>query len=206
MEIRKIPISKIKPAVYNPRKDLQETDPEYQKLKKSMAEFDIVEPLVWNETTGNLVGGHQRLKILQDNGVTEVDVSVVKLTVSKEKALNIALNKISGDWDFPKLKELLEEIDTGEFDIEVTGFDEAEIERIINQFDVNMDADFGEGSDLGNLDISGDSKERSDYLLFAFEDLNDLEKAKLYFDLSSGVKQTDGKRLLELIEKVENIV
>jgi len=133
MIIQKISIDKINPVKYNPRKDLQPDDPEYQKLKKSIAEFDLVEPLIWNKRTGNLVGGHQRLKILIDNGITEVDVSIVDLDEAKEKALNIALNKISGEWDLPKLKDLLQEIDTGEFDIEITGFNEDEIEKLMTQ-------------------------------------------------------------------------
>jgi ParB-like chromosome segregation protein Spo0J len=136
MEIRKIPIDQINPTEYNPRKDLQPDDPEYEKLKKSIREFGLVEPLVWNKRTGNLIGGHQRLKILIENGIKEVDVSVVDLPENKEKALNIALNKIQGDWDLLKLKDLLQEIDTGEFDIEITGFDDEEIEDLINKYSV----------------------------------------------------------------------
>jgi ParB-like chromosome segregation protein Spo0J len=94
----------------------------------------LVEPLVWNKQTGNLVGGHQRLKVLKEQGVKEVEVSVVDLSETKEKALNIALNKVQGDWDLPKLKDLLQEIDTGEFDIGITGFDTDEIENLMTQF------------------------------------------------------------------------
>ena len=136
MKIKTIPINQINPAAYNPRKDLQPGDAEYKKLKKSLTEFDCVEPLVWNEGTGNLVGGHQRLKVLKDLGRTEVEVSVVNLDDPKEKALNLALNKISGEWDLPRLKDLLEEINTGAFDIEVTGFDDKEIEELMTQFHV----------------------------------------------------------------------
>jgi ParB-like chromosome segregation protein Spo0J len=134
MEIKKIPVSQINPALYNPRLDLQPEDPEYQKLKKSIEEFDMVAPLIWNKQTGNLVGGHQRLKILIGQGIKEIEVSVVDLPEAKEKALNIALNKISGDWDFPKLRDLLQELDSGEFDISFTGFDEQEIEKLTTQF------------------------------------------------------------------------
>ena len=134
MIIQKIPINKINPAPYNPRLDLQPEDPEYQKLKKSIEEFDMVAPLIWNKQTGNLVGGHQRLKILIGQGIKEIEVSVVDLPEAKEKALNIALNKISGDWDFPKLKDLLQELDSGEFDISFTGFDKQEIEKLTTQF------------------------------------------------------------------------
>jgi len=77
MEIRKIPIEQINLAAYNPRKDLQ----------------SYVEPIVWNERTGNIVGGHQRYKVLLDMGMSEVDCVVVDLDETKEKALNIALNK-----------------------------------------------------------------------------------------------------------------
>ena len=92
-----------------------------------------MEPLVWNETTGNLVGGHQRLKILKARGDKKVKVSVVDLSPAKEKALNIALNKVSGDWDKPLLKDLLQELDTGEFDVELTGFGESELEDLMTQ-------------------------------------------------------------------------
>lgn len=145
MRIESIDISKINPAEYNPRKDLQPGDKEYDKLKKSIEEFDIVEPLIWNSATGNLVGGHQRLKILQERGDTCVDVSVVELDDVKEKALNLALNKISGEWDDVKLSELLGELSSiPDFDIEITGFDIDEVatinpsEAIEDDFDVDQ--------------------------------------------------------------------
>ncbi len=131
MEIRKMSIEQINPAVYNPRKDLQPGDPEYEKLKRSMQEFGYVEPIVWNKRTGNIVGGHQRYKVLLDMGMSEVDCVVVDLDETKEKALNLALNKIHGDWDYIKLKDLLEELDTGAFDIELTGFGLDEIEQLL---------------------------------------------------------------------------
>jgi len=66
MEILNIAIKDINPAPYNPRKDLRPGDPEYENIKQSILEFDMVEPLVWNKQTGNLVGGHQRLKVLEE--------------------------------------------------------------------------------------------------------------------------------------------
>ncbi|MHB8276488.1 MAG: ParB N-terminal domain-containing protein [Candidatus Humimicrobiaceae bacterium] len=132
MEIKKIPISQINPAKYNPRIDLQPGDLEYEKIKKSIDEFDLVEPLVWNKKTGNLVAGHQRLKILKDRGITEIEVSIVNLSEPREKALNIVLNKVDGAWDFPKLTELLQELDTDKI---FTGFDDGEIEKLAIKFD-----------------------------------------------------------------------
>jgi len=136
VQVRKIPIGQLNPAAYNPRKDLQPGDPEYEKLKRSIQEFGYVEPIVWNKRTGNIVGGHQRYKVLLDMGVSEVDCVVVDLDETKEKALNLALNKIQGDWDDLKLKDLLQELDTGEFDLELTGFDMGEIEDLMTQFHV----------------------------------------------------------------------
>ncbi len=99
MLIEKIPAAKLNPASYNPRKDLKPGDKEYEKLKRSIAEFGYVEPVIWNKTTGNVVGGHQRLKVLLDLGQTEIDCVIVELDDKREKALNLALNKIQGDWD-----------------------------------------------------------------------------------------------------------
>jgi hypothetical protein len=94
LRLERIAARRINPAPYNPRLDLKPGDPDYEKLARSVDEFGLVEPLVWNRRTGNLVGGHQRFKILLARGVKEVDVSVVDLPLEREKALNVALNKI----------------------------------------------------------------------------------------------------------------
>ncbi len=64
-----------------------------------------------------MVGGHQRLKVLMDMGVTEVECVVVELNEEREKALNIALNKISGDWDKDKLMLLISDLQGADFDV-----------------------------------------------------------------------------------------
>ncbi len=94
MEIQKIAINKLIPATYNPRKDLKLNDPEYQKIKKSILEFGFVSPLVVNKDM-TVIGGHQRLKVLQELGFESVECIIVDLDKTKEKALNVALNKIS---------------------------------------------------------------------------------------------------------------
>ena len=133
MEIQKLPLEKLNPAKYNPRKDLKPGDPEYEKLKKSMETFGYVEPIIWNKRSGQIVGGHQRLKILQHQGETEIECVVVDLDEQQEKALNITLNKVTGAWDLPKLADLISELDNGIFDITLTGFDAAEIEHLFSQ-------------------------------------------------------------------------
>lgn len=130
-------IDDLVPAPYNPRVDLRLGDPDYEKLKRSIQEFGLVEPVVWNKRTGHVVGGHQRLKILRELGYEEVEVSVVDLDEEREKLLNVALNKIEGDWDNFKLKELLQELEFGGADIELTGFDEDEIDKLFQQFVVD---------------------------------------------------------------------
>lgn len=132
MEIVKIPVEKLLPAKYNPRKDLQPGDPEFEKLKRSVEEFGYVEPIIWNRRTGVVVGGHQRLKVLQHLGYTEVDCVVLDIDEQKEKALNVALNKISGDWDIPLLTSLLKDLNDGGYDATLTGFDVSEMSDLFD--------------------------------------------------------------------------
>ena len=134
MEIKKIEMGKLRPAKYNPRVELKPGDAEYEKLKRSIVEFGFVEPVIWNKRTGNVVGGHQRLSVLRDLGETMVDCVVVDLDDLKEKALNVALNKVQGRWDEGKLAELLTDLDANAFDVSMTGFDAAEVDELMNRF------------------------------------------------------------------------
>ncbi len=96
-QTERVSLRDLKPADYNPRSI---SDAALEGLAKSMSEFGIVEPIIWNRRTGHVVGGHQRLKVMQKQGLTEADVIVVDLTEAKEKALNVALNSpaISGEF------------------------------------------------------------------------------------------------------------
>lgn len=130
MIIEKRKVTDLLPADYNPRKDLKPGDAEYEKLKRSLEQFGYVEPVIWNKATGRVVGGHQRLKVLIDMGITEVECVVVDMPEDKEKALNIALNKISGDWDKDKLALVIADLQGSDFDVSLTGFDPAEIDDL----------------------------------------------------------------------------
>lgn len=134
MNIQKVSADRLNPAAYNPRRDLKPGDKDYEKLKRSIEEFGFVEPVVWNRRTGFVVGGHQRLKVLLDMGETEIDCVVVDLEPEKEKALNLALNRIQGDWDEAKLAEVIAELDASAFDVSFTGFDAEEIDALMNKF------------------------------------------------------------------------
>ena len=147
MNIIKRHIDDLVPAEYNPRVDLKPGDKEYDKLKRSIEEFGYVEPIIYNKRNNTVVGGHQRLKVLKDLGYTDIDVVEVDLNENDEKALNIALNKVSGDWDNEKLEELLNELNNeADFDISLTGFDENEINSLIESIDLpdNIDDIFRE--------------------------------------------------------------
>lgn len=130
MDFQRLPIADLHPAGYNPRKDLQPTDSEYQKIKRSIEEFGYVDPVIVNADM-TIIGGHQRVKVLRDLGYEEIDCVVLDIDKDQEMALNIALNKISGEWDMGKLKDLIEELDAGAFDVELTGFDYAEVEALL---------------------------------------------------------------------------
>lgn len=125
MEFKSINIEELKPAEYNPRLDLKPGDKEFEKIRKSIQEFGYVDPVIINKD-GTIIGGHQRYKVLKDMGYTEIQCVVVDVDKDKEKALNIALNKISGDWDKDKLKVLLKELQ-GIGLADITGFDIAEL-------------------------------------------------------------------------------
>ena len=133
MNIQIIDINKLIPATYNPRKDLKPTDEEYQKIKRSIEEFGFVSPLVVNKDM-TVIGGHQRLKVLMEIGYKEVECIVVDLNKTKEKALNVALNKISGEWDTEKLETLLQELLQEDFDVSITGFNSEEIDNLLNDY------------------------------------------------------------------------
>jgi hypothetical protein len=126
LTIRRVAIAAINPAPYNPRVALKPGDSEFESLRRSVDAFGCVEPLVWNKRTGNLVGGHQRLAVLRARGDTHADVSVVDLPLAREKALNLALNRIQGRWDEDRLAELLRElVELPEIELTGFGMDEA---------------------------------------------------------------------------------
>lgn len=121
LRLEEMPIEQLIPADYNPRVKLQPGDEEYEKLSASIERFGQVEPLVWNQRSGNLVGGHQRLEVLKAKGYTHVPVSVVDLSPTEERALSLALNKIAGRWDDVKLHDVLSDLHQT-MDLLSTGF------------------------------------------------------------------------------------
>lgn len=149
MKSQIIEIKDIKPAPYNPRKKLKPGDSEWEALNDSIEKFDLAVPLIINKTTGFLVSGHQRLEVLKARGAKEAEVVFVEITPEKEKSLNIALNKIQGEWDYEKLEEILKDLDTEV--AELSGFSADEIALILadNEDLLDEDFDYSEWDDEG---------------------------------------------------------
>lgn len=198
MIIKTVKIQDLIPAEYNPRRDLQQADPEYKKIQASMREFGYVDPIVWNERTGHVVGGHQRLKVLQSQGVAEVKVSVVDIPETKEKALNLALNKISGDWETDKLRALLEDLVAFDYDMEITGFDADELDAILLPMDFE---EFDECGDGGGS-IIGDSNKVRVVIGSLFFDIVDIERTGLYNKTKAMDLDQVRERIIDLINEL----
>lgn len=134
MQIRRLNVTELKPAPYNPRLTLKPGDAAWKKLERSLKEFDVVQPIVWNERTAHIVSGHQRLAVLMHRGTTEVDCVVVDLPLEKEKALNVTLNNsaVASDWDPDRLLDLVTELQAlPDFDATLTGFDEQQLNDLL---------------------------------------------------------------------------
>ncbi|EDP21759.1 ParB N-terminal domain-containing protein [Faecalibacterium prausnitzii] len=148
MNIETRRLADLKPAAYNPRKKLVPGDPEYEKIARSIEEFGYCDPIIINKD-GTIIGGHQRTQVLLDMGAETADCVVVDLDPDKEKALNIALNKITGSWDEAKLAELIGNLNLDGYDLTKTGYSEPELKSILAQVTVTPD-DFGQEFSLPN--------------------------------------------------------
>lgn len=187
-----VAIEDLIPAAYNPREDLQPGDKEYEDIANSLREFGFVDPVVINKDM-TIIGGHQRIKVAKALGWTHVPCSQVDVDKIREKALNIALNKITGRWKEATLADLLKDIkDSGEIDVGITGYSPKEMEQVFNKVyqagaveDDDFDIDeqlkqphFSKLGDLWVLDrhriVCGDSTQPDVY-----EKLMDGQKANL---------------------------
>lgn len=134
MEYKHINIKDVKKADYNPRKISKE---EKDKLKQSLKEFGCIRPLVINKRTGNLVSGHQMLDVAAELGWKDLPYIEIDLDEKKEKALNIAVNKLSGSWDYDKLNTILGELNAlGDDYFKLSGFEDNELKAIIQMSNV----------------------------------------------------------------------
>lgn len=128
-----LPVDSLKPVAYNPRKKLKKGDKEYEKIKKSIVEFGYVDPIIVN-FDGTVIGGHQRLTVLSDLGYKEVQCVQVRIDdENKVKALNVALNKITGAWNEELLADLMVDLQDADFNLDLTGFEAPEIDQLFSK-------------------------------------------------------------------------
>ena len=133
MNWQSLSVDILHPAAYNPRKKLKAGDREYEKIKNSILEFGYVEPIIVNYDM-TVIGGHQRLTVLKDLGYSEVQCVVVHIEdENKVKALNIALNKITGAWNEQLLADLIVDLQTANFNVDLTGFELPEIDQLFSK-------------------------------------------------------------------------
>ena len=216
-ELKVLPIDVLKPAEYNPRKKLKKGDAEYKKIENSIQEFGFADPLVVNADM-TIIGGHQRLTVAKDLGYTEVPCAVVDVDKTREKALNIALNKITGAWDEQMLADLLTDLKEADYDLDYTGFDAPEVDALFSNiydktvkednFDVDEELKNPVFSKLGDLwflgrhrVICGDSTGEEVYTR-----LMDGEKANLVLTdppYNVDVEETAGKIMNDNMEDSE---
>ena len=149
-KLEKISLVDILPAEYNPRKI---NDTEYSKLTDSINTFGLVDPIIINLRNNKIIGGHQRYKVLLDeytsNNNKYGELNILKLgdigwvfpstdlkieSEEQEKALNILLNQtnLMGEWDNEKLKTVLKDLNDVNFDLDITGFDDFEIDLYLD--------------------------------------------------------------------------
>lgn len=139
--LRNIPIDELKKEDYNPRKKLGKNDPEFAALRRSIDELGMIDPIVWNERTGNVVGGHQRVSVLEELGYDVAPCFVVNLSLEQEKQANVRLNSIKGEWDYDRLAELLAEFTADE--IQAACFEPRDLQELYaHQQEAAEDEDF----------------------------------------------------------------
>lgn len=185
MNLISIPVGNLKPAEYNPRKISREM---LASLKKNITEFGLVDPIIVNKDM-TIIGGHQRYKACLELGFTELPCVMLDLTKSKEKALNLALNKISGEWNKDKLEFLLKEIE--EIDLDFTGFNAEELDKYIEDL-VPQTAEY---------DIAPRLMEEYNYIVLFFRNTLDFQVACDHFNVK--VMKEDTRQVVGLGKAID---
>jgi len=133
LSIEQVAVGRLRAAEYNPR--VMPPD-EMRSLQRSLQQWGFVEPIVVRRADMTVIGGHQRLEAAKALGMTVVPVVFVDIDEQQAKALNIALNKIHGDWDLPKLGALLDELrGLPDLDETLTGFDPKEMDQLLAELE-----------------------------------------------------------------------
>ena len=198
MQVKTVKISELRPHPKNPR---VHPDSAIEKLVRSIKEFGWTNPILVS-ADGYILAGHARLKAAEKAGIEEVPVIYLPLEGAKAEAYLIADNRLQDetDWDLPKLKDLLLELDTGEFDLELTGFDMDEIEDLTTEYHIDFDEFDGEG-DGGGSYVSTGNKVRVVIGALMF-DIND-DDHSIYEKTKNADADIVKAQIMDLINKGE---
>lgn len=146
LAIQQVPIEDLTPDPANPR---HITEGELEALTRSIREFGLVDPIIARKEDKTVIGGHQRLQAARRLGLREVPVIYLDITKEKARVLNLALNKISGDFDQELLARLLADLgETPELDLTLSGFEEKEITKMLKSLEARDKRDRPETLDL----------------------------------------------------------
>lgn len=146
-EVEKINLIDLEVADYNPRRI---SDRNLNKLRESIHSFGFVDPIIINLKNNRIIGGHQRYKVLMEDYDNNKQLNLYRLgdigwafpdtdininSEEQEKALNILLNQnnLMGEWDNEKLKNIFKDLNDVDFDLELTGFEDFEIELFLDE-------------------------------------------------------------------------
>lgn len=205
MKIVKKKLNDLNIPDYNPRRMSKE---QRVKLENSLKSFGYVEPIVWNKKTNNVVGGNQRLLSLislKEKGVKiydpetekqvnipdEVEVIMVDVSLDEEKSLNVALNKISGEWDYEKLKDVFGTLSFEKELLELTGFEEKEIALLTAETGFD---------DIPDVDLIGNVKDLADVLIIQLVSSQNRDFIKTFFELpltKKSIRGEDAERIIK---------
>lgn len=197
MENKIIKLKDVKIAGYNPRKI---SDSEMEKLKVSLKEFGCVRLLVINKKTGNLVAGHQMLEAAKQLGWKELPYMEINVNLEKEKALNILLNKVQGEFNFDLLGPLLKELKDDNM-LDLTGFDSADLE-LMEGF-----TDTGGLIEEGGLLLDPMKDGQNHEIIFKFDDEIEMKKVEKFFKTKQYKwkdKGLNSNQLIKMVEKIKN--
>ncbi len=185
IKIERMKLADLQPHPRNPRKHPEPGSAEWATLKASL-EHDYYDPLVWNRLNKKLVSGHLRTKVLIEAGYTEADVSVVEYDEETHIARMMSANKMTGENDLPGLKDLLQEIDTGAFDMDLTGFTADEIEKKITDFWIPDVEEL-----LKELDLNESiAKPAWVVMRFSADNIGEVEKALAQLEMAAKVERS----------------
>jgi len=133
LTIKHVPIADLRPDPFNPRRI---ADAELEALTRSIREFGLIDPIIARREDRTVIGGHQRLLAARRLGMTTVPVVFVDLSPEQAKLLNLALNKISGQWDQELLARLLADLqEAPDVDVSLSGFGEDEVAKLLKSLE-----------------------------------------------------------------------